>query len=126
MGDVVGMQVLSQILSDENIASHGIIHVFDSTDLELIQRNTILADWDSILDKPLALHGGGTPLYDAVNLMVRRLAELDPPKCSIVIITDGIKNGSDYTTPDQARNLLDLSRHKAWLVTFPGPAFTNP
>ncbi len=122
---LAGLQYFSQVLRDENIASHGIIHVFDSTDLELIQRNAILADWDSVLDKPLALHGGGTPLYDAVNLMVRRLAELDPPKCSIIIITDGMENGSDHTTAEQARNLLDWCRHKGWQVTFLGADFSN-
>src|SRR5260370_885137 len=122
---LAGLQNFLSVLRAQNIASHGIVHVFDSTDLELIQRDAVLADWDSILENPLKLHGGGTPLFDAVNLMVRRLAELDPPRCSIVIITDGKENGSTYTTAEQARNLLDWCRHKCWQVTFLGAGLSN-
>src|SRR5229473_637052 len=70
---LAGLQNFLSVLRAQNIASHGIVHVFDTTDLELIQRNAVLADWESLLDKPLSLHAGGTPLFDAVNLMVRRL-----------------------------------------------------
>jgi len=122
---LAGLQNFLSVLRAQNIASHGIVHVFDTTDLELIQRDAVLADWESLLDKPLSLHAGGTPLFDAVNLMVRRLAELDPPRCSIVIITDGMENGSTHTTAAQARNLLDWCRHKSWQVTFLGADFSN-
>jgi hypothetical protein len=122
---LAGLQNFLSVLRAENIASHGIVHVFDSVNMELIQRNSIIAEWASFIDHPLSLHGGGTPLFDAVNLMVRKLADLDPPRCSIVIITDGMENGSTYTTADQARNLLDWCRHKGWQVTFLGADFSN-
>lgn len=122
---LAGLQNFLQVLRSENIASHGIVHVFDSVNMELVQRDSILADWKSLLDHPLSLHGGGTPLYDAVNLMVRRLADLDPPRCSIIIITDGMENGSTYTSAAQARNLLDWCRHKGWQITFLGADFYN-
>src|SRR5258708_40091453 len=122
---LAGLQNFMQVLRSENIASHGIVHLFDSVNMELIQRDSILADWASLIDHPLTLHGGGTPLYDAVNLMVRKLADLDPPRCSIIIITDGQENGSTYTTAEQARNLLDWCRHKGWQVTFLGADFSN-
>jgi hypothetical protein len=122
---LAGLENFMKVLRSENIASHGIVHVFDSVNMELIQRNSILADWDSLIKNPLSLHGGGTPLYDAINLMVRKLADLDPPRCSIIIITDGLENGSKYTTGDQARNLLDWCRHKGWQVTFLGADFSN-
>src|SRR5229473_2244142 len=73
---LAGLQNFLSVLRAQNIASHGIVHLFDT-----------------------------------VNLMVRRLAELDPPRCSIVIITDGMENGSTHTTAAQARNLLDWCRH---------------
>jgi hypothetical protein len=66
-----------------------------------------------------------TPLYDAINLMVRRLAALDPPKCSIVIVTDGDDTASVSTNVTQARALLDWCRAKGWQVTFLGADFNN-
>lgn len=122
---LAGLQNFMSVLHAQNINSHGIVHVFDSIDLELIQRDTVLKDWPSFIEEPLALHGGGTPLYDAINLMVRKLADLDPPRCSIVIITDGHENGSTHTSIEQARNLLDWCRHKGWQVTFLGADFSN-
>jgi hypothetical protein len=66
-----------------------------------------------------------TPLYDAINLMCRKLRDLDPPKASIVIVTDGDENGSNHTSADQARALLDWCRAKGWQVTFLGADFNN-
>lgn len=122
---LAALQGFMSVLKTKNIHSHGLVHVFDSTDIELIQRNALISEWPSFIDEPLGLHGGGTPLYDAVNVMVRNLAKLDPQHCSIVIITDGQENGSMSTSADQARNLLDWCRAKGWQVTFLGADFSN-
>lgn len=112
-------------LKAQNINSHGIVHVFDSANLESIQRDSTLKDWPTFAEAPLGSTWGGTPLYDAINLMGRRLKELDPPRCSIVIVTDGEEQGSRHTTVDQAKAILDWCRAKGWQVTFLGADFNN-
>jgi hypothetical protein len=67
---------------------------------------------------------GSTPLYDAINQMIRELRDLDPLKCSIVIVTDGEENGSQ-TTLVQAKSFLDWARAKGWQITFLGCDFEN-
>jgi len=112
-------------LRANNVASHGIVNVFDSHDLSLVQRDGLIGDWQTFYANPLAAHWGGTPLYDAINLMGRELQALNPPRCSIVIITDGDENGSKHTTADQARAILDWCRAQGWQVTFLGADFNN-
>ena len=57
--------------------------------------------------------------------MGRELRDLNPPRCSIVIITDGDENGSRHTTHEQARAILDWCRAQGWQVTFLGCDFNN-
>ena len=111
------------VLRTENVGSQVILHTFDSGDMEAIQRDCLLADCGPLTD--VGAHWGMTPLYDAINLMVRKLAALDPPKCSIVIVTDGDDTSSKYTDVVQARSLLDWCRAKGWQVTFIGADFNN-
>jgi hypothetical protein len=113
------------VLATQGVGSHGVVHVFDSRNLANIQRDAALADWVPFKDQPLTSTWGMTPLYDAINLMARELAALDPARCSIVIITDGDENGSRHTTANQARALLDWCRAKGWQVTFLGADFNN-
>lgn len=123
---LAGLQAFCDVLRAENIHSHAILQVFDSTDIEFLQRDSLLSEWKPLTGSaPISYHGGGTPLYDAVNIMVRRLADLDPPRASIVIVTDGFENGSKVTSAEQARNLLDWCRAKGWQVTFLGADFSN-
>ena len=108
------------------LKSHLVVHVFDSEDLEMVQRDCNLADAKSFSEEPLGSHFQGTPLYDAINLMGRRLKDRDPGKCSIIIITDG--ESSQYenkTSIAQARAILDWCRAKGWQVTFFGCDFNN-
>lgn len=113
------------VLKTQNINSHGIISVFDSHDNALIQRDGVIGEWPTMAEAPLAAHWGSTPLYDAINIMGRELADLKPAKCSIVIVTDGDENGSMYTTPVQAKAILDWCRAQGWQVTFLGAEFNN-
>ena len=111
------------VLKSQNVNSHGIIQVFDSYDLDCVLRDGTLDTWGSLND--LGYNGGTTPLYDAINLMCRKLRDLDPPRASIVIVTDGDENGSAYTDANQARAMLDWCRAKGWQVTFLGADFNN-
>jgi hypothetical protein len=120
-----GLQGYVDVLRAENVSSHGIIHIFDTHNLADIQRDASLADWPSFADAPLVASWGTTPLYDAINLMARELAALDPARCAITIVTDGDENGSRHTTAAQARGLLDWCRAKGWQVTFLGADFNN-
>ena len=102
------------------------LNVFSGpNDLEMIQRDCTLADWVSLIQDPAASTWGDTPLYDAINLMARRLRDEDPLRCSITICTDGEENGSDHTDAAQAKAILDWCRAKGWQVTFIGCDFDN-
>lgn len=119
------LQGYLDVLRSENVSSHGIVHIFDNHDMASIQRDAALADWPGFAEAPLVASWGMTPLYDAINLMARELAALDPARCAITIVTDGDENGSRHTSSDQARALLDWCRAKGWQVTFLGADFNN-
>lgn len=107
------------------VNSHTIVSVFDDKDVSMIQRDCPIAEWKCLKEEPLTSSWGYTPLYDAINAMGRHMKELDPPKASIVIVTDGNENRSLYTTHAQARAILDWCRAKGWQVTFLGCDFNN-
>ena len=112
-------------LAGEGVTSHGIVTVFDSNVLDDTQRDCEIGAWPKFVDQPLAAHWGSTPLYDAINLMGRALAEIQPQRARIVIVTDGQENGSRYTNIDEARGILDWCRAQGWQVTFIGCDFNN-
>jgi hypothetical protein len=107
------------------VTAHGIAHVFCGIALETVQHDAPLSQWPRFSEKPLVSHWGDTPLFDAINLMGRRLAERAPDQCVIVIVTDGDEQGSKYTTVDQARAVLDWCRAQGWQVVFLGADFNN-
>lgn len=90
-----------------------------------VVRETNVAAWQPLVLNPPTLPGGMTPLYDSINVMVRSLRDLNPDKCSIIIVTDGDENGSRTTNETQARGLLDWCRSRGWQVTFIGCDFNN-
>lgn len=112
-------------LREMNTRTHLLLTVFDTTDMELVQRNCLIDDWKSLISDPIGAHFGGTPLFDAIQLMCRKLRDLDPPRCSITIVTDGDECDSRFTSEAQARALLDWCRAKGWQVTFMGCDFNN-
>lgn len=122
---LAGLDGYMGALQAANVASHGIVSVFDSTELDYVQRDCIIADWPLFTQAGLQAHWGGTPLYDAINLMGRHLRDLDPPRASIIIVTDGQETSSRHTTDMQARAILDWCRAKGWQVTFLGADFNN-
>ena len=114
-----------QTLKASNVNSHIILQTFDSHELDLVQRDCDIAKWESLKLNPIGAYWGSTPLYDAVNVMSRRLRDLNPPRCSIVIVTDGEENTSRHTDVHQAKALLDWCRAKGWQITFIGAGFDN-
>lgn len=114
----------TSILKSAHSTSHGIVSVFSGRDIQMIQRDSLLTDWKPFAAEPLASTWAGTPLYDAINLMGRHLAELKPERCSIVIVTDGIETSS-VTSSVQALAVLDWCRAQGWGVTFFGADFNN-
>lgn len=112
------------ILRDANLNAHCILSVFDSHDIQCIQRDEPLSSWTPLSQSPVGAYWGGTPLYDAINMTGRHLKELDPAKCHLIIATDGSENGST-TSQIQAKMILDWCRAKGWQVTFIGCDFNN-
>ena len=120
-----GLDVFMNILRARNINSHGIVQVFEDHHLSNIKRDSTIEAWPLFALEPISCPGGMTPLFDAINLMARALKDLDPPNASIVIVTDGDENASQYTNAVQAKSLLDWCRAKGWQVTFLGCDFNN-
>jgi hypothetical protein len=112
-------------LQSLHIRSHLTLTVFSDYDLEFTQRDQGIDEWQPLSQVPATAHWGATPLYDAINVMGRRLRDLDPVRCSIIIATDGDENRSKFTSLTQARAILDWMRAKGWQVTFIGCDFDN-
>lgn len=90
-------------------------------------RESTVDDWQSVMaegQNQVPFYAGTTPLYDAINVCVKELRDLDPPKVSILIVTDGEENASK-TNAAQAKGLIDWCRAKGWQVTFLGCDFDN-
>jgi hypothetical protein len=122
---LVAIEAYISGLKAENVNSHIILQTFDSTALDFIQRNEPITSWKPLTTNPIGSYWGCTPLYDAISAMGRRLRDLNPPRCSILIVTDGQENGSQFTSLVQAKAILDWCRAKGWQITFIGANFNN-
>lgn len=122
---LAGIDAYMDVLRSQNIASHGILHLFGSTNRDKVTRDNIIAEWPNFVSDPATRPNlGMTPLYDAINVMGRRLRDLDPPRCTIVIVTDGDENRSE-TSAAQAQAILNWCKAKGWQVVFLGADFNN-
>ena len=90
-----------------------------------VTRNTTVSAWQPLALEPPICPGGDTPLYNAINIMVRAIRDLNPIPGSITIVTDGEENGSKTTTQERACQLLDWLRGQGWQITFIGCDFDN-
>lgn len=108
-----------------NIKSHIILQTFDSGALDCVQRDEDIDAWVPMRTSPVGAYWASTPLYDAINVMGRRLRDLDPPRASILIVTDGQENASRFTDETQARAIIEWMKAKGWQVTFIGADFNN-
>lgn len=113
------------VMHEASMTSRILLSVFSDNYLGVIERDLSVADWKPLMDNSPGFPGGGTPLYDAINTMVRSLRDLDPLKCSLLIVTDGEEAGSQYTDKVQAKAMLDWCRAKGWQVTFIGCDFNS-
>lgn len=111
-------------LKGSHISSHVLVASFTTGIFQYIWRDAPLADVQLMKDDPPGLHGLGTPLYDAINSMGRKMKDLNPRQAAITIITDGQENESK-TNLTQAKAILDWMRAKGWQVTFLGCDFDN-
>lgn len=122
---LAGLDGYMDVLRAQNIASHGIAHVFSTRDLVSIQRDSVIAEWPRFVDDPLDSVWSTTPLYDAINYMGREFRRLNPVRATAIVITDGDENASTHTTGDQAAAILNWMRAKGWQVVFLGADFNN-
>jgi hypothetical protein len=113
-----------QTLKSANVHSHITLTTFCTHDIQFVHRDAPITEWKSMYDEPIGSFWGGTPLYDAIVMMGARLRDLNPSRCSIVIVTDGQDTGGKFTI-DTAKSILDWCRAKGWQVTFIGAAFRN-
>src|SRR5882762_710343 len=108
------------------VSSHVHLSVFAGSVLDDTVRDTPIAQWVPLAKEPIGSSWGGTPLYNAINAMGRRLRETNPSRASILIVTDGQDSmGGEGTSLEQARSILDWLRAKGYQVTFIGCDFNN-
>lgn len=111
----------------QGVQTHIRLTTFDSTDLELVARDTPIGDWVPLAQSPIGAHWGGTPLYDAINVLGRKLRAANPPRAAITIVTDGetAERDNTFTSLDQAKQIIDWMRAMGWQVTFIGCDWDN-
>lgn len=123
---IAGLQGFIDGLKTANLHSHGIIHRFDTPQsVGTIVADGPIADWQPVWRILGNRLGHATALYDAINFTGRDLARLNPPRASLVIVTDGDDMRSVHTDVEQARAILDWCRAQGWQVTFFGCDFDN-
>lgn len=93
--------------------------------LDCVARDCDIAQWIPMKTDPVGSYFGGTPLYDAIEVMCFKLRNLNPARASLVIVTDGDEGDSRSCDEVRARSLLDWARAKGWSVTFIGCDFNN-
>lgn len=119
------LQAYIDTVASNNINTQVMLSTFDSSNPDCVQRDVPITEWKSLRSEPIGSYWGSTPLYDAILMMGARLRDLDPSRCSIVIVTDGGENGSKFSSLMQAKAILDWCRAKGWQITFIGANFSN-
>jgi len=107
--------------------SHITLSIFTSPlqHIDMVARDSSVADWRSLLQDPPGSYWGGTPLYDAIEVGIARLRNENPKDAAITICTDGGENGSQSCDLVRARAILDWARARGWQITFIGCDFNN-
>lgn len=73
------------------------------------------------LPKVTGLHArGGTPLCDAIGLAVNKLDDTDAAQKAIIVITDGMDEGSARFSKFEIQERVSDRRAKGWLLLFLG------
>jgi hypothetical protein len=111
----------AQIRTDADVASRLSVVTFNSQGIDTI-RDRVLAEHCDDLSLKEYEPQGGTPLLDAVSYSVGILdclsnkAELR----ILVILTDGLENGSRGTTRAELKLLLQRKQVEGWLLLYLG------
>ena len=88
-----------------------------------ILRQGVTAKTMKPLDPKEATPRGWTPLFDAIGRLATQIAEDMPERATIIVVTDGIENGSRELNKDGAKSVLDMFRAKGYDVVFMGADF---
>jgi hypothetical protein len=113
------------VLRADHVRSRVILHMIYDMNPDYIHREVDSDAWTPLVQEA-PQPCGGTPLYNGINFMGLRLRSIDPPRCSILIVTDGEDTTRESgTSLAQARAILDWCRAKGWQVTFIGADFSN-
>lgn len=114
-----------EIIQGSTLNSHVMLCTFDDSVPQLV-RDEPIRDFMPLTGQygPRA-SWGGTALYDAINSVARQLRDLDPERCSVLIVTDGDDQDSQYTKAHEAGAIIEWMKAKGWQVTFFGCDFNN-
>jgi hypothetical protein len=112
-------------LKAANLNDQVILSTFCSINMNCVQRNSLLKDFEPLVQSPVGAYFGGTPLYDAIALTGRQLRELNPNRAHVLIATDGQEADSCHTDDVKAKSIIRWMRSKGWAVTFIGSGFDN-
>lgn len=118
---LAGLEEYRKILLKANLNAQLLLATF--SDSFHIHADGLLADHPLITGTPF--DQGSTALYDAIHHTATLLRDLDPPKATIIIVTDGYDNASEHTDETQARAFIDWMRAKGFQVIFFGCDFNN-
>jgi len=115
---------VEEVRRQPGIQSQVLLATFSTRNVHQLERDCPVGEWLALRDAPIDCPGGMTPLYDAIVQMGLMLREINPPRASIIIATDGNENGSLH---DEivARGVLDWMKAKGWQVSFIGCNWNN-
>lgn len=119
------IDTFTAIIAKANLHTHILASTFTSGAIGNIQCDKPLRDHEGFERNPLTSTFGMTPLYDAISVAGFHLQDLDPPRASILFVTDGHENDSQFTTADEAAKVIEWMRAKGYQVTFFGCDFNN-
>lgn len=105
------------------LSSQVLFAVFSSQNTHKLVRDLPIREWVSLREDPIECPGGTTPLYTSIVQLGMMLRDINPPRASVVIATDG--EATDHEMKDQARAVLDWMKAKGWQVTFIGCDWDN-
>jgi hypothetical protein len=119
------IDTFTAILARANLNTHILASVFTDGAIGQIQCDKPLSDHLGFEHDPLRSTFGYTPLYDAISAAGFHLQDLDPPRASVLFVTDGEENSSKFTTAAEAAKIIEWMRAKGYQVTFFGCDFNN-
>lgn len=98
------------------------VAVFDNQNpFELWRDNVNISNYENLNMNDISPRGM-TPLYDAIHNLYEKVMSVPSKKVSVVIVTDGLENGSRITK-ETAKKYIDEMNAKNYDVSFIGADF---